>query len=111
MLDGARQIYLDVINQTVGKVIAGSRTPKQTMRETLQRWAKKGLPAIVDKAYKRWSPEAYISLVTRSTVNNVANDSQFALMDHYDNDLLEVSAHVGARPSVPRFKENIFSFR
>lgn len=109
MLDGARQIYLDVINQTVGKVIAGSRTPKQTMRETLQRWAKKGLPAIVDKAYKRWSPEAYISLVTRSTVNNVANDSQFALMDHYGNDLVEVSAHVGARPLCAPFQGKIYS--
>lgn len=109
MIDGARQIYLDVVNQTVGKVIAGSQSPRKAMAEILGKWAQKGLPALVDKANRRWSPESYLSMVTRSTVNNVANESQFAIMDEYESDLLEVSSHLGSRPKCAPYQGRIYS--
>ncbi|MGH0741963.1 phage minor capsid protein [Bacillus paranthracis] len=109
MLDGARQVYLDVVNSTVGKVVSGTRTPRQAIKESLRKWADKGLPALVDKARKKWSPEAYLTMVTRSTVNNVANESQFAHMDSLGSDLIEVSSHNGARPLCAPFQGRIYS--
>ena len=109
MLGQSRQLYLDIINQTTGKVLAGSSTPREALRETAARWAEKGVPALVDKAGRQWSTEAYVSMVTRSMSNNVANDMQFARMDEYDVDLVLVSAHAGARPRCAPYQGKIYS--
>jgi len=109
LLEQAEQVYLDVVNQTVGKVLAGAVTPQQALREEARKWAQKGVPALIDKAGKRWSTEAYLNMVMRSTVNNVARDMQDARMDEYGVDLFEVSSHLGARPGCAPFQGRIFS--
>ncbi|WP_026582132.1 phage minor capsid protein [Bacillus sp. J33] len=109
LLEQAQQVYLDIINQTVGKVLAGTVTPQQALREYASKAAEKGVPALIDKAGKRWSTEAYMNMVMRSTVNNVANDMQDARMDDYGVDLLEVSSHLGARPGCAPYQGRIYS--
>ncbi|PAD67022.1 minor capsid protein [Bacillus sp. 7586-K] len=109
MLQQSQQVYVDIVNQTVGKVLAGTQTPQEALRETTSKWANKGVPALIDKAGKRWSTEAYLNAVMRSTVNNVANDMQDARMDDYGVDLIEVSSHLGARPRCAPFQGRIYS--
>lgn len=109
MLQQSQQVYLDIINQTVGKVLAGTHTPQEALRESTRKWAEKGIPALIDRAGRRWSTEAYLNAVMRSTVNNVANSMQDARMDDYGVDLVEVSSHIGARPRCAPFQGRIFS--
>ncbi|OEH53130.1 minor capsid protein [Oceanobacillus sp. E9] len=109
ILDLSRQKYLDVINDTTGKVLAGVSTPQQALRESIKELANKGVPALVDKKGREWSTEAYVSMVMRSTSNNVANDMQDTRMDEYDVDLVEVSSHDGARPLCAPYQGRIFS--
>ncbi|MFC0271119.1 phage minor capsid protein [Metabacillus herbersteinensis] len=109
MLQQSQQVYLDIVNQTVGKVLAGTQTPQQALRESVEKWAHKGVPALIDKAGKRWSTEAYLNAVMRSTVNNVANEMQDARMDDYGVDLTEVSSHMGARPGCAPYQGRIYS--
>lgn len=109
MLSQARQVYLDIINQTVGKVLSGVSTPQEALREIASKWAEKGVPALIDKAGRQWSTEAYINAVTRSMSNNIANEMQEARMDEYGADLIEVSSHSGARPGCAPYQGRIFS--
>lgn len=109
MLEQSKQIYIDILNQTVGKVLSGVLTPQQALREAAAKWAEKGIPALIDKSGKRWSTEAYISTVTRSMSNNVANDMQDARFDEYGVDLIEISSHAGARPLCAPYQGRIFS--
>jgi Phage minor capsid protein 2. len=109
LLQQSQQAALDIINQTVGKVMAGVSTPKDALREVAGKWANEGIPALIDKAGKRWSTEGYVNMVTRATSNNIANDMQFARMDEYDCDLTEVSSHLGARPRCAPFQGRIYS--
>ncbi|MEH6988133.1 MULTISPECIES: phage minor capsid protein [Bacillaceae] len=109
LLDQSRQIYLDIINQTVGKVLAGTTTPQEVLRGTARKWAEKGVPALIDKAGRQWSTEAYINAVVRSMSNNVANDMQDTRMDEYGADLVEISSHSGARPKCAKYQGRIFS--
>lgn len=109
MLEQSQQVYLDIVNQTVGKVLAGTQTAQEALREAVSKWANKGVPALIDKAGRQWSTEAYMNMVMRSTVNNVANDMQDARMDDYGVDLIEVSSHMGARPRCAPFQGRIFS--
>jgi hypothetical protein len=109
MLQQSQQVYLDIINQTVGKVLAGTTTPQQALRESIESWADSGVPALVDKRGRKWSTEAYLNQVMRSTVNNVANEMQDTRMDEFGVDLVEVSSHLGARPRCAPFQGRIFS--
>ncbi|WP_394136839.1 phage minor capsid protein [Cytobacillus oceanisediminis] len=109
MLSEAQHVYLNILNETTGKVLAGTKTPRQALAETARRWAREGIPALKDKAGRKWSTEAYVSMVTRSMSNNVANEMQFVRMDEYGLDLVEVSSHSGARPRCAPFQGRIFS--
>ncbi|PEB52505.1 hypothetical protein COO03_11740 [Bacillus sp. AFS098217] len=109
MISAARQGFLDIVNETTAKVLVGLRTPQQALRETAARWAKKGIPSITDKVGRRWSTEGYVNTVIRSTSNRVANETQFARMDEYEVDLIEVSSHIDSRPGCAPYQGRIYS--
>ncbi|MCI2440074.1 minor capsid protein, partial [Listeria monocytogenes] len=64
MLSQARQIYSDIIHETTQSVLAGLKTHRQALAEAVTKFAENGVPALVDKANKRWTPEAYVRTVT-----------------------------------------------
>ena len=109
MLKQSQQVYLDVLNKTVGKLLGGVITPQQALRQTVSEWAQRGIPALIDKAGKRWSTEAYVNMITRSVSQNVANEMQMTRMDEYDVDLIETSSHLGARPRCAPYQGRIYS--
>lgn len=109
MLAQSKQIYTTIINNTVGKVLLGVTTPQKALAETAAEWAKQGIPALVDKAGKKWSVEGYVNTVIRSTTNNVANDMQLERFKEFDVDLIEVSSHVDARPKCAICQGKIYS--
>lgn len=109
MLEQSKQIYLDIINQTTAKVLAGVSTPRQALVETVSKWVEKGVPALIDRSSRQWSTEGYVNTVLRSMVNNVANDMQEARMDEYECDLVEISSHSGARPKCAKYQGKIYS--
>lgn len=111
MLDQTRLQYLNIVNNVTGQVMSGISTPEEALRQSAREWADLGIPAMVDKAGRRWSTEAYVNMVTRSTTNNVTNEMQDARMDEYDVDLIEVSSHSGARPGCEPYQGRIYSRR
>lgn len=109
MLNQSQQVYLDILNKTVGKVLGGVITPQQALRQTVSEWSQRGIPALIDKAGRRWSTEAYVNMISRSVSQNVANEMQLKRMEEYDVDLIEVSSHLGARPRCAPFQGRIYS--
>jgi hypothetical protein len=109
LLKQSQQAYIDILNKTTGKVLAGTVSPQAALREAASGWAEKGIPALIDKAGKQWSTEAYVNMVTRTMSNNVTNDMQFARMEEYGVDLIEISSHLGARPLCEPYQGGIYS--
>lgn len=109
MLSGAQQVYLDIVNKTTARVISGLQTPHAALREVAASWAERGVPTIRDKAGRKWSVEAYVPNVIRSTRKNVAAESQFSRMDDHGIDLIEVSSKMGARPKCAPYQGKIYS--
>ncbi|MBC2004647.1 minor capsid protein [Listeria booriae] len=97
MLLQSKLIYQDILNQTTASVLTGLKTHKEALADTMNQFADKGIPALIDKAGKRWSTETYIRNVTRTTVNNVFNHVEDERNKEYGIDLMRVSQHVGAR--------------
>jgi len=109
MLDQSRQQYLNVVSNVTGKVMSGVSTPEQALREAARNWADMGVPAMIDRAGRQWSTEAYVNMITRTVTNNVSHEMQDARMDEYGVDLFEVSSHSGARPLCAPYQGRVFS--
>lgn len=109
MLASADQIYIDTAEKTVAQVIAGAKTGRQAIAETVSGWSQKGLKAFTDKAGRKWTPEAYAQVIERSTVANVRREAQFERMDEYGMDLIQVSSHADARPGCAPYQGNVYS--
>lgn len=109
MLQQANQIYRDIINTTTASVLLGTKTPQQALRDTINQWADVGVPCLIDKSGKRWGAEGYVSMVTRTMSNNIANDMQEERFQEWGVDLVEISSHIGARPLCAPFQGKIFS--
>ena len=104
-----KQEYIDSLNKATGKVVTGIEARQSAMRECIGEMVQKGIPAFVDKNGRNWTPEAYTNMCIRSTVGSVAKETQFALMDDYGLDLVEVSSHSGARPLCAKDQGKIFN--
>jgi hypothetical protein len=109
LLSSSQQVYIDIVNKSTAEVLTGLSTHDQAMRKVAKQWAEKGVPALIDKAGKRWSTEAYVNMVTRSISSQVAAKAQESRMDEYNIDLVEISSHVGSRPSHFEYQGNIYS--
>jgi len=89
---------LDILNKNTGAVVTGAQARQAAMRKTIKEFNERGIPGFVDKRGREWSPEAYVNMDIRTTVTNVAHEAQFARMDDYGLNLVQISSHSGARP-------------
>ena len=93
-----RQELLGVLGKHTLEVASGGTSRQEAVRNCIKEFSQKGIPAFVDKRGREWSPEAYINMDIRTTVNNTANAAQDACCDKYGMDLIQISSHMGARP-------------
>lgn len=86
------------LEEAAGNIASGAETRQQAVRRAIQRISDEGLTGFIDKADRSWTPEAYVNMVTRTTVHNVAIQSTRARMQDYNTQVFQVSSHAGARP-------------
>lgn len=102
-------MFEEAAQRATAKVLAGNTTARQAMREIGTRWARQGVPALVDAAGKRWSVEAYTQAVVRSNIRAVTTETQLQRARETGEDLVEISAHDGARPGCEPYQGKVFS--
>lgn len=108
MLRSAGDIYVKTVQEASARVALGESGRKAIAQVTRQ-WAADGLPGLVDKEGRIWTPEAYAEVVVRSSTVQATTDAQISRMDEYDLDLIEVSSHVGARPLCEPWQGKVLS--
>lgn len=109
LLDSSQQVYIDIINRATAEVLTGVKTHDQALRDVARQYADKGIPALTDKAGRKWSTEAYINMVTRAVSAQVSARVQEERMNEYGVDLVEISSHAGSRPSHADEQGKIYS--
>lgn len=109
MLEQTGQLYVDTINRTTFQVLTGAMSGREALVKTVKEWAASGVPSIVDRAGRQWTTEAYSNMVIRTNTTRVATEVQFKRAEEYGADLIEVSAHAGARPLCAPYQGRIYS--
>lgn len=109
MLKSVKKEYSDLIYNTAAQLVDGEKTYQEAMRSCVARLANNNLTAFADKAGREWSPEAYVSMLLKTSNKNVTNLTSFANMDRYGYDLAQVSNHAGARPKCYPYQGKLVS--
>lgn len=92
------RMYRKIVEETTGRVLAGTTTINKAVAETTIRWANKGIETgFIDRGGHIWSLERYAETVIRSTVNRTYNELRMSRMQDYGVDLVLVSSLPDAR--------------
>lgn len=98
------------LNEATAGILTGSETRVNAVRRTLVRIADEGLTGFIDRAGRNWTPEAYVNMVTRTTVHNVSVQAARARMQDYGTEVFQVSSHAGARPLCYPYQGKFYSW-
>lgn len=127
MLESTRQVYLQTITTAVNEaqfleaqriletqaleVTIGQETRVRAIRKAMEQLTRTGLTGFYDRAGRAWSPEAYASMVVRTTSHNAAVRAIRTRQQEYGGgDVFQVSTHAGARPLCYPYQGKFFSW-
>ena len=108
MLAKCDEMYTDTIFKAVAKSQMGMSS-RQAIAEACSEWSQQGLKALTDSAGRTWTPEAYAQTIVRTNSTQAATETQFQRMEELDEDLVEISSHIGARPKCAPYQGKVFS--
>lgn len=98
-----------ILNDRAGEVVTGVTSLREAVSTAVKDMALEGLTGFTDRAGRRWSPEAYVSMDLRTTAHNAATQAVFDRCDEYGCSLVEVSEHAGARPRCEPYQGKIYN--
>lgn len=109
-IDRQMKAAQEVLNTAAGKVIAGTESRQQALRQALSQIHKEGVTGFYDRTGRKWSPEAYVNMDIRTTVHNTAIEAVKTRQEDYGVDIFRVSRHSGARPLCYPYQGRYFSW-
>lgn len=127
MLESTRQAYLQTIGVAVNEAqlieakqiletqalaaATNQETRVRAIRKAMNQLQKNGLTGFYDRSGRSWSPEAYASMVVRTTSHNAAVKAIRTRQQEYGGgDIFQVSTHTGARPLCYPYQGKFFSW-
>lgn len=105
-----KQTAQDILNKSAASFSSGAETREQVMKKTISKMAENGIFAFTDKAGRRWTPEAYVSMDMRTTCHNTAIKAIQTRQKDYGSDIFMVSTHPGARPLCYPYQGKYFTW-
>lgn len=100
-----------ILNEAAGKVVTGTFSRTQALRDALSKLSDEGITGFYDKAGRKWSPEAYTSMDVRTTVHNTALEARKAAALESGRHIFQVTRHNGARPLCYPYQGKFYSWK
>lgn len=127
LLESTRQAYLLAVSQVASdeqlaeagrileteslEAVTGQETRVRAIRKAMDQLSNTGLTGFYDRSGRKWSPEAYASMVVRTTSHNAAIQAIRTRQEEYGGgDIFQVSSHPGARPLCYPYQGKFFSW-
>lgn len=105
-----REQAFAILDQAVFAQATGTETRVQVLKKAIGQMADIGIYGFVDRAGRKWAPEAYVSMDMRTTCHNTAIQSIKSRQQDYGSDIFQVSTHSGARPLCYPYQGKFFSW-
>lgn len=115
MLESTRQAYVNAVEKVVSEeqlaeaqrilesqslsVTTHQETRVRAIRKAVEQMSNAGLTGFIDRAGRKWQPDAYAAMVVRTTSHNAAIQAIRNRQEEFGGgDLFQISSHTGARP-------------
>lgn len=109
-LERQMQAVQDILNTQTGRVITRTASRTEALRQALSQIHGEGLTGFIDRAGRKWPPEAYVNMDIRTTVHNTAIEAVKLRQEDYGVEIFRVSRHSGARPLCYPYQGRYFSW-
>lgn len=109
-LEAQKQASNVILNEAALNIAQGVETRRTAVNRAIKRISDEGLTGFIDRAGRSWTPEAYVNMVTRTTVHNTAIQAARARMEDYNTQVFQVSSHAGARPLCYPYQGKFYSW-
>ncbi len=127
MLESTRQVYFKGVATAVNtatraelmqtlevgalEAVTNTETRTRAIRKAINTITATGITGFYDKAGRKWSAEAYASMVIRTTAHNAAISSIRTRQQEFGGgDIFQVSSHPAARPLCYPYQGKFFSW-
>lgn len=94
-----KQYYQSELNKAVMKIQNGGTSRDKALNQAVNNLASKGLESIDYSNGRSYSVEAAVRTAVNTTLNQLTGKMSEYNADDMDQDLMEITAHSGARPS------------
>ena len=102
--------YKKSLNQATLKVASGAFSNQQVVRGLINELSDSGIKVInYQKSGRNYSVESAAKMLVRTSVNQMAGEMSLRNAEDMEQDLMEISAHTGARPSHALWQGKIVS--
>lgn len=98
------------INAATLATATGAEVRANAVRQVVAELAAEGITGYIDKAGRKWSPEAYINMDIRTTVHNAAVQAQKDRSAEFGVTTFQISSHLGARPLCAPYQGKFYSW-
>lgn len=110
MATGTEEAAYGAFNTATQGVLTGAITADEAKKRTIKKFADQGLTGFVDRSGRHWSPEAYTSMVIRSTVHNCSVQAVKTYMQAAGSNVFQCSWHPASRPTHYPYQGKFYSW-
>lgn len=104
------KFYKDKLNQAAFKVASGAFSREQVVRGLVNDLSDSGIRVInYQNSGRNYTVESAAKMLVRTTLNQMTGEISLRNAEDMDQDLMEISAHAGARPSHAEWQGQIVS--
>lgn len=101
--------YKETLNQAIIDITSGTYARSEVMRRVVKDVGDKGLEYIEYSSGRNFSVEAAVKMNLVSSVNRLSAEISLKNAEEMDQDLMELTAHAGARPTHQEWQGQIVS--
>lgn len=107
---GLNDFYMKTLNQATFKVASGAFSSQQVVRSIVNDLSDSGIRVInYQQSGRNYTVESAAKMLVRTTLNQMTGEISFLNAKDMEQDLMEISAHAGARPSHAEWQGQIVS--
>ena len=107
---GLNDFYKKALNQATFKVASGAFSSQQVVRSLVNDLSDSGIRVInYQQSGRNYTVESAAKMLVRTTLNQMTGEISFLNAKDMEQDLMEISAHAGARPSHAEWQGQIVS--
>lgn len=104
------KFYKDKLNQAAFKVASGAFSRQQVVRGLVNDLSDSGIRVInYQNSGRNYTVESAAKMLVRTTLNQMTGEMSLRNAEDMEQDLMEISAHAGARPSHAEWQGQIVS--